>query len=229
MLKVRVACSIAGSDAAMAASRRSQTVTRTHLTTADVVQAAGSIAERGVSEITMAAVAARLGVTPMALYQHVRSKSHLLMLLMNSLLEEIEVPPRSVGRWDVRLRLFHRAVVGAMTRYPGLVGSFEVETHDAPEVPRLLEGYLQILLDGGFDPQTAGLAYTGLYYLAMGVQQPHHGAISPVILPPADHSLTATATVHASATGIGPAEWHEFALDVYLDGLRRSRGQRRTS
>src|SRR5262245_61204312 len=142
---------------------------RRPLTQAAVVRAAASLAEGGVERITMAAVADRLGVTPMALYQHVQDKDHLLGLLMNSLLERVEVPARAVGSWEKRLRTFHLDVTAAMTRYPGMV-----ETPKTPpsEIPRLLDGYLQILLDAGFDPATAGRAYTGLYYLAMGVSHP---------------------------------------------------------
>jgi AcrR family transcriptional regulator len=165
----------------------------------------------------MAAVADRLGVTPMALYQHVQDKDHLLGLLMNSLLERVEVPPRSAGQWEQRLRQFHLDVTAAMTRYPGMV-----ETPKTPpsEIPRLLNGYLQILLDAGFDPATAGRAYTGLYYLAMGVSHPRTVRGSPAAIAPNDPALGATATVAAATRDVHDSEWHAYALDVYIEGLQ---------
>jgi AcrR family transcriptional regulator len=194
------------------------------LTQADVVAAAAAVAETGLASLTMPAVAKRLGVTPMALYQHVSNKEHLLSLLLSSLLAPIQVPPKSDGQWDRRLRAFHLEVVAAMTRYPGLVTS--VAKAESESV-RLLDGYLQILSDGGFDPATAGMAYTGLYYLALGIQH-HRLGPSPAAYPPTNDAYQATATVSAAVQDRTPAEWHEFALDTYLDGLRKlRRAQRR--
>jgi TetR/AcrR family transcriptional regulator, tetracycline repressor protein len=200
------------------------------LTRADVVAAAAAVAERGLVELTMPAVAKYLGVTPMALYQHVDNKDHLLSLLLSSQLAPIEVPPPSQGKWDTRLRAFHLDVVAAMTRFPGLVASV---ARAEGESSRLLDGYLQILLDGGFDPATAGMAYTGLYYLAMGVQN-HRLGPSPAAHPPTSDTYAATSSVSAAVQGHAPADWHEFALDTYLDGLRtllrgRRRAERRTA
>jgi len=191
------------------------------LTVRDVVQAATAIAGEGVDAVTMSAVARRLGVTPMALYQHVRDKEHLLTLMMDSLLERIEVPPRSAGSWDVRLRRFHLEVTAAMAACPGLASSRGRPT--AREVPRLLEGYLQILLDAGFSPSDAARAYTGLYFLAMGADHRHAGYASPAMAPPAHEGLPATEAISAASAGVTRAQWQEAALDIYLDGLRAQR------
>ena len=76
---------------------------RPRLTQTDVVAAAQLVAdERGVDAITMASVARELGVTPMALYQHVTDKEHMLTLLLDAQLVPIQV--RTDGPWDERLR-----------------------------------------------------------------------------------------------------------------------------
>ena len=200
----------------MPANNTGRTPRRGAITQREVVDVAAEVAEHGLAFLTMPAVAERLGVTPMALYHHVANKEHLLSLLMDSLLAAIEIPGPAAGPWDERLRAYHLQVVAAMTRYPGL--SVEVDT---PNMARLLDGYLQILLDAGFDPVTAGQAYTGLYFLAMGNQHRRHGVASPASLPPADAVHRATAVVANAVADIGPDSWHEFAFDVYLDGLRR--------
>jgi len=173
--------------------------------------------EHGVSAVTMASLAGSLGVTPMALYQHVKGKDHLLSLMMDHILRPIEVPPRSFGPWYERLRRLHTEVVAAMARYPGM-GNVRVTPQ---ENTRLLEGYLQILLDAGFDPATAGLAFTGLYHLAIGAQTPYHGAASPAMLPPPGPSFPAIATVAPAVADVDPESWRTHALDVYIEGLRK--------
>src|SRR5919202_3260329 len=64
----------------------------------DVIDSACAIAdEQGLAAVTMSAVAARLGATPMALYHHVDSKEHLLDLLIGAVLSEVpdaaDLPP----------------------------------------------------------------------------------------------------------------------------------------
>jgi AcrR family transcriptional regulator len=205
----------------MSASSSRVVPPRKRLTRTDVVDAARLVAARGVDELTMAAVANELGVTAMALYVHVSDKAHLMALVFDAVLAEIEVPPASAGSWDARLRRLHLDVTRAMTRYPGLVGS----TGELDNVSRLLDGYLQILLDGGFDPATAAAAYTGLYYLAIGAQHPYHGGRgSPAAIRPADPSHLATAAAAVALRGVTPETLQRFALDVYLDGLRQLRG-----
>jgi AcrR family transcriptional regulator len=206
-------------------------VRRKRLTQADVVRAAAAVAERGIADLTMAAVAAELGVTAMALYQHVDDKAHLLALLNDSLLEQVEVPLPSFGRWDVRLRAHHLAVTDAMSRYPGLVLVASHDVHAAgpakTNIARLLEGYLQILLDAGFDVRTAGIAYTGLYYLAIGAQHPFEGRVaSPASIPPTGRNWPALSKTASAMVGLTNREIQVAALDVYLDGLRKLRRAR---
>jgi len=108
-------------------------------------------------------------------------------------------------------------VTDAMARFPGL-------RHHVPEPPsvgRLLDAYLQILMDAGFDDRTAAAAYTGLYYLAVGAQYPYHGVVTPAAEAPTDEQFAATARAAAVVGDATRRELQEFALDVHLDGLRQ--------
>jgi len=54
--------------------------------------------EQGVAGFTMRAVASALGVTPMALYHHVKDKAGLAALLVDGAMREIALPP-TTGDW----------------------------------------------------------------------------------------------------------------------------------
>lgn len=191
---------------------------RPTLTLDAIIRAAGDVAEFGVDQMTMAGVAERLGVSAMALYQYVEGKNHLLALLLDSLLATIEVPPSDFGSWEDRLRTLHMDVTDAMTRYPGLVPQIET----VGEAPRLLEGYLEVLADSGLDDHGVAVAYTGLYYLAMGAQYHHRDSpiASPAARPPDDPSHVATARAAESLRSTTSRDLQLATLDIFIDGIR---------
>jgi AcrR family transcriptional regulator len=186
----------------------------------DVVRVAGVLAERGIDHLTMSAVARELNVTPMALYQHVADKAHLLDLVRDSLMRNVDVPPKSTGSWDVRLRQLHLDITAAMSRCRGLESA--TSNRLSEESARLLDGYLQILLDGGFDVVTAVQAYTGLFHMAMGAQDPLFADVpTPAAISPEGENLPALAAAAPVASELGSRELEIAAFDIYLDGLRR--------
>jgi len=175
----------------------------------------------------MAALAAELGVTPMAVYRHVRDKEHLLALLLDAALREVRVPGPNDGPWEHRLGVLHRRVTRALQRYPGLLFDVSAETDTGA---RLLEAYVRIMLDAGFDERTAAQAYTGLYYLAIGTVTNAHRrtTASPILDPPGGVAdLGASARVQRASRGLSARSLEGFALDTYIAGLsellRRSR------
>jgi AcrR family transcriptional regulator len=74
-------------------------------------------AKDGLEAVTMRTVAARLGVTPMALYRHVGDKQGLLDGLVEQLLLGLELPGAQLP-WDERLRELSVSIRGAARRYP---------------------------------------------------------------------------------------------------------------
>lgn len=75
--------------------------------------------EAGLDAVTMAAVAARLGVTPMALYRHVANKGDLLDGLVEVLLEEIPRLPAELA-WDRQLAAAAAALRRVAKRHPAV-------------------------------------------------------------------------------------------------------------
>src|SRR5574342_1381649 len=73
--------------------------------------------ERGLAAVTMQAVADRLGVTPMALYRHIKDKADLLDAVVESLLLEFVLPDPRLP-WRERLSAVARAARESARRHP---------------------------------------------------------------------------------------------------------------
>jgi AcrR family transcriptional regulator len=75
--------------------------------------------EQGLESLTMAGVAARLGVTPMALYRHVANKADLLDGLVELLLTEF-APPSPGLSWPERLSVLAGNIRASARRHPSV-------------------------------------------------------------------------------------------------------------
>lgn len=75
--------------------------------------------DAGLGAITMQAVADALGVTPMALYRHVESKSDLLDGVVEILLDEVEAPAPGLT-WEEQLSSMGRSLRAVARRHPAV-------------------------------------------------------------------------------------------------------------
>ena len=75
--------------------------------------------KQGLEALTMAGVAERLGVTPMALYRHVANKADLLDGLVELLLTEFP-PPASALSWSERLSALAGNMRDSAARHPSV-------------------------------------------------------------------------------------------------------------
>ena len=114
-----------------------------------VLDAALAIAdEKGLDAVTMRAVAARVGVTAMALYPHVRSKEDLLDGLVGRLLAELSLSGQD-RPWTDRLREIARSALEAAGRHPAVMPLVFTRPAVTPEAVRVVEAIYQALLDAG--------------------------------------------------------------------------------
>jgi AcrR family transcriptional regulator len=124
---------------------------RRGLTTDRVVHAAQRAADQGgIEAVSLRRLAAALDVTPMAIYRHVRNKSHLLDLMAERLLEQVDLAPDESATWQDRLRRLlasYQAVVAAHPAAPLLLSRPFV----SQAAPRASEALLSILHSAGFD------------------------------------------------------------------------------
>jgi AcrR family transcriptional regulator len=104
--------------------------------------------ERGLSSVTMHAVADRLGVTPMALYRHVASKADLLDGMVEQLLLEVAVPDPALPA-AARFTAFARGVRETARRHPDVFVLLLQRPATTPAARRVRDAVYDALRAGG--------------------------------------------------------------------------------
>jgi AcrR family transcriptional regulator len=98
-----------------------------------IVEAAVEIADAdGLGAVSMAAVAARLGYTPMSLYRYVSAKDDLVLLMQEEATGLPSDESASAGGWREQLTALYREQVQAYLRHPWVL---EVPIQGAPSTP----------------------------------------------------------------------------------------------
>jgi TetR/AcrR family transcriptional regulator, tetracycline repressor protein len=131
---------------------------RPQLSKASVVERALKLADAdGLDALTIRKLAQELGVTPMALYWHFRSKDDLLVGLAERLWSEIDLTVDPSAPWSAQLRELLQSLIGVLRSHPS--APWLLMEHEATNEPamRATEVALEILRSGaGFDPEQAG-------------------------------------------------------------------------
>lgn len=109
--------------------------------------------EQGLAAVTMRAVAARVGLTPMALYPRIDGKDGLLDGLVERLLAELMTVLESRQEPTSRLLDLARAVRDLARRHPGAFSLMMARPSRTPEALRQLDMYYAILLEVGVAPR----------------------------------------------------------------------------
>jgi AcrR family transcriptional regulator len=109
--------------------------------------------EEGLAAVSMRAVAARLGVTPMALYRHVGDKSQLLDGLVEQLLLELPLPENTLP-WQARLDALAAAMRATARKHPRVFPLLLQRPATTPGALRAREAVNGALCDAGIDEST---------------------------------------------------------------------------
>jgi TetR/AcrR family tetracycline transcriptional repressor len=137
-----------------------KTETRPSLSRELVADRALAIADaEGLEAVTIRRLASELGVTPMALYWHFKTKDDLLDGLADRVLDAIELPARD-GEWTADIRAALVALVTAMRPHPQAAHRVADRVMAHPRGLELTEAALSTLSAAGFSPEAAS-------YLAM--------------------------------------------------------------
>jgi AcrR family transcriptional regulator len=120
----------------------------------DVILTTGmAIVDRaGLDAVTMQAVAARLGVTPMALYRHVANKADLLDGLVEKLLGELPAI-RAGAAWDAQLVALARALRTIARRHPAVFPLLLLRPAMTSAARARLDGVYAVLRTAGIAPR----------------------------------------------------------------------------
>jgi AcrR family transcriptional regulator len=125
------------------------------------------IDEIGVESLTMRSVAARLGVSAMALYHHVEDKDELLRMVGDDLLGQIELPDPESDDWRELFSAIAAAAMDALRSVPGL-SSVLLTSKLLPNARRMLLYSIHLFERAGLDDDTAREAYAGVHQLVLG-------------------------------------------------------------
>jgi TetR/AcrR family transcriptional regulator, tetracycline repressor protein len=139
------------------------------LSKAAVVERALALAdELGLEALTIRRLAQELGVTPMALYWHFRSKEELLAGLGDRVWAEIDIDLDPAAEWPVQLRGLLESLVAMLRAHPSASQLLlDGEKMHGEASIMATETALAVLRRGGFSPEQAseiasGALWTGL-------------------------------------------------------------------
>jgi AcrR family transcriptional regulator len=210
---------------------------RAPITVDQVVDAAlDVIAAEGYEALTMRRLATALDTGPASLYAHVVNKADLDELLIGRLCAELVLPEPDPTTWRDQIRGVCAAMREAYLRYPGISRAAFAMAPTDPEITRVSEGMLAILLAGGVAPQTAAwgidalLLYVAAYCLeasivraraseddAVWVVDPDELARRLTSLPVETFPLTVR---HAAELTAGEGhDRFDFTVGLMVDGL----------
>jgi TetR/AcrR family transcriptional regulator, tetracycline repressor protein len=139
---------------------------RTRLSKAAVVERGLALADaEGLEAVTIRRLATNLGVTPMALYWHFRSKDELLVGLAAQVWTEIDVNVDPAADWPAQLRGLLESLIRVLRAHPSasqLLLSGEKRTSEAAMIAN--EVALEVLHRAGFDAEhAAAIARNALF------------------------------------------------------------------
>jgi AcrR family transcriptional regulator len=202
------------------------------LTRVAVLEAALAIADDdGVRALSMRRLAADLGVTPMALYNHVAGRDDLLDGLADLVAREIARPAPGWG-WRRRLVTVLTSTRAACLRHPAALPLLQSTRAMTPALLAPVETGLEALEDAGLRPAAARAGWAALVSLTFGhvayeLAGHMHGPAS------GRGALDPDAFPHVAAMVDAPSfDWDRGfrrALDALVDGLvaRRASPSRR--
>ncbi len=219
--------------------------TRANLTRRTVVEAALALADaEGLEAVTIRRLAKQLGVTPMALYWHFRSKDELLDGMAASLFEQVDLSVDESMRWQEQLRALLGSLVNLLRAHPSGAILLSTRTVSSEGSLRTTEVMLDILRRGGFSPteatQIARHALSTVTNLVSGepgvVTREESGELKDArrrarvfleSLPPERYPRLIEAAVPLSE-GVDPDTYVAFGLDLLLAGIEAMATRKRS-
>ena len=219
---------------------------RRPLTKERVLAKAIAVADKdGIEALSMRKLGQALGVEAMSLYKHVGNKGELVAAMVDSVIEQFELPDDEPA-WDAAIRRCAVQAHDLLLEHPWACGLALVPSNmraiGGPRI-RYMEWLLRRLREAGFSPDLAYSAYHTLDSHIFGFtlwQLGHSNATRAFAAPDGETMEEFAARVlrqlrpnypylaehgeqHMSPGAPTGKQEFEFGLDLILDGLRRRR------
>lgn len=188
----------------------------------------------GVGALTIRSLAARLGVAPMALYNHVSTKEEIFDAAREHGLARLpDVGSGGAGPWTGRIRQINLAFHRALREHRSLVALLVARPLAGQMSIGAAEAQLRVLVEAGFPPDDAARAHLTLLHYAIGaaawtsprVEAPDVGRAVLAGLP-ADRYPTLATLAEPLAEASYDDEQYGYGLDLILAGLRTLQDRR---
>lgn len=188
--------------------------------------------ELGMENVSLRRVAQALDTGPASLYVYVSDRRHLLELVHDRVLGEIELPTESDGDWRQRTVLLLERAVTVLGRHSGvgLIGLGRIPTGE--NALRLTEEMLRLLRSGGLSEQAcaygvdtlslvvSAAGYEESLYRDLGLQEQDEITRAVETFTGSDPERYPTIAALAPALVRGGGEERlRWALEVLVDGL----------
>jgi TetR/AcrR family transcriptional regulator, tetracycline repressor protein len=213
--------------------RRGRPGPRRALTEDEILDAAlGLLDDGGVAAASVRGIAAKVGVSPNAIYTYFPDKAAVLAAVSERLLGEVDhgVFADREQPWRHRLESLALELRARLTAHPGAVSVMIGDPMDGPHALALNERLLELLADAGLDPTDAArAAYLLIVYVFGSIALEVAAQHQPGPLPPESERI-ATRQITFAAT---PAEHYPRAAaaastlagyistEQYVWGVRR--------
>ena len=189
--------------------------------------------------MTMRNLADKLGVEAMSLYYHVASKDEILDGMVDVVFSEIDLPSAE-DDWRSAMRRRANSARAVLRRHPWAIGLLESRTSPGPATLRHHDAVIGTLRAAGFSLEMTAHAYALLdsYTYGFALQEaglPFEGpdTVADVAEPIMERFSTGEyphmvemASEYYFQPGYDFGDEFEFGLDLILDGLARSIGER---
>ncbi len=225
---------------------------RPDLSRAAIVDRALDIADaEGRDALTIRRLAQEFGVTPMALYWHVRNKQELLVAMGQRFFDQLpawsvdparppapSAPPADLPAWLGELRALLAALIDALRPHPASAYLAPSQTLQCEPGRELTERALQLLSAQGFSAeQGADIARTAMQLVVMlvtgstvddelDVPVAQRGGLreakrAAVSALPADRYPHMVASARGLTECLDDDEYYDFGLDLFIGGVQQ--------
>jgi TetR/AcrR family tetracycline transcriptional repressor len=220
------------------AARKSSVAERTKLSRSAVVDRAIALADSaGLEALTIRRLATELGVTPMALYWHFRSKEELIASVADRIWGEIRTDVNRSSPWPDQLRMMLDSLIDVLRAHASASALLLSSEKLGPSHWEATEITLEILRSAGFDPRHASeVARSALWTgLTLVMSEPGYDPalteqeraelqwrkqVELASLPPDRYPRLVEAAVPMTSCDEGPEFHYRFGVDLFIAGVR---------